>query len=183
MRSGATIRKLSPRDEPLFREHLLRLDAPSRHDRFLSAVNDNFLGEYARSCFEGDTLVLGLIEGELLRAAGELHAIEPRETQAGEVALSVEPEFRNKGTATRMLKRLIIAARNRGFRHLRMNCHAKNLAMQAIARKFRAELTIEQGATVGRIEPGPRTAFSLLVEALSHAGEIGKAVIGLAEPR
>jgi GNAT superfamily N-acetyltransferase len=177
------IRKLLPSDEPLFRDHLLRLDSQSRHDRFLSAVSDSFLCEYARSCFDGETLVLGLIEAELVRAAGELHAAEPRETETGEVALSVEPEFRNKGTGTEMLKRLIVSARNRGFRHLRMNCHAKNLAMQAVARKFKAEITIEQGGTVGRIEPGPRTPFSLLMEALSNAREIGKAVIGLAHPQ
>jgi GNAT superfamily N-acetyltransferase len=173
------IRTLSREDEPLFRDHLLRLDEPSRHDRFLSGVGDSFLVEYARRCFDGDTLVLGFLSADLVRAAGELHTAEPWIADTGEVGLSVEPELRNKGIGTRLLQRLVTSARNRGFRHLRMNCHPRNLAMQAIARKFEAELRIEEGATVGEIEAGPPNAFSLLREALAGVAEIGKAAIRL----
>jgi len=173
------IRTLSRDDEPRFRDHLLRLDEPSRHDRFLSAVGDSFLVEYSRRCFTGDTLVVGFLSEDLVRAAGELHTTEPWIPQTGEAGLSVELDYRNRGIGTRLLKRVITSARHRGFRHLRMNCHPRNLAMQAIARKFEAELHIEAGETVGDIETGPPTAFSLLRQALADVAEIGKAAIRL----
>ena len=66
-----------------------------------------------------------------------------------------------------MLKRLIVSARNRGTSppaHELPN--AQNLAMQAIARKFNAEMRTEDGATVGDLVPEPATPLSLLTEDL-----------------
>jgi GNAT superfamily N-acetyltransferase len=118
-----------------------------------------------------------------VRGAGELHSTGCEGNTIAEVAFSVEEEFRNKGIGMAMLKRLIISARNRGFRHLRMNCHAQNLAMQALARKFKADLYIEQGGTVGDIIARPPTPFSLLAEVLGDAREIAKAAINLRQRR
>ncbi|MEA2858952.1 MAG: hypothetical protein QOC72_991, partial [Methylobacteriaceae bacterium] len=46
------IRKLWPSDEPAFRDHLLRLDPDSRHDRFAMGVSDDFIRNYAERCFK-----------------------------------------------------------------------------------------------------------------------------------
>ncbi len=180
---GAAIRKLFAAQEPLFRDHLLRLDTASRHDRFLSAVSDGFLIEYAQRCFDSHALVLGFLQGDAVRAAGELHVSETEMEKIGEVGFSVEQDFRGKGIGSAMLRRLIVSARNRGLRHLRMNCHAQNLAMQAIARKFKAELRIEHGATVGDLVPEPATPMSLLSEALGDAREIAQVFIRLRQRR
>ena len=171
------IRKLFGVEEPLFRDHLLRLDPKSRHDRFLSGVSDSFLAEYARLCFGSNTLVLGYLQEDTLRAAGELHHIEPPEMATAEIAFSVEEDFRGRGIGKAMLKRLIVSARNRGIRHLRLNCHAENLAMQALARRFKAEFHIAQGGTEGEISSGRRSPYSLLAEALSDAREIARFAI------
>ena len=49
------VRRLWPADMPLFRDHLLRLDSRSRHERFGGGMSDDFLVRYAKSCFgEGD---------------------------------------------------------------------------------------------------------------------------------
>src|SRR6266852_5281735 len=75
-------------------------------------------------------------EEDKLRAAGELHA--PDDDLTSDIAFSVEPEFRNRGIGTAVLRRLILSARNRKIQHLRMNCHGQNQAMQALddAREF-----------------------------------------------
>ena len=171
------IRKLFSVEESLFRDHLLRLDPKSRHDRFLSGVSDSFLAEYARLCFDSDTLVLGFLRDDTLRAAGELHHIEPRDMATAEIAFSVEEDFRGRGIGKAMLKRLIVSARNRGIRHLRLNCHAENQAMQALARSFKAEFHIAQGGTEGEILSGRPSPYSLLAEALSDAREIARFAI------
>ncbi|SDR01906.1 Acetyltransferase (GNAT) family protein [Rhizobiales bacterium GAS113] len=173
------IRKLFASEEPLFRDHLLRLDPSSRHDRFLRGVADEFLIEYAERCFASDTLVLGLVDEDHLRAAGELHATERPDDLTAEVAFSVEPAFRNRGIGKALLKRLIVFARNRGVRHLRMNCHPQNFAMLALARRFNAEFTIEQASVVGDITPPSATPLSLLAEALDNACDIAKAAIDI----
>src|SRR5258706_1369540 len=176
MRTG-TIRRLFTIEESLFRDHLLRLDAGGRRDRFMGGVADEFLGRYAAQCFDGETLVLGFLEEENLRAAGELHAPDPDDDLTADVAFSVEPEFRNRGIGTAMLKRLILSARNRKIRHLRMNCHAQNQAMQALARKFKADLKMDHASTVGDITPQAATPYSVLMEALDDVREFGQAAI------
>jgi hypothetical protein len=76
MRTG-TIRKLLTTEESLFRNHLLRLDAAGRRDRFMGGVADEFLVRYATECFASKSLVLGFFEQDNLRAAGELHLPKP----------------------------------------------------------------------------------------------------------
>lgn len=114
-------------------------------------------------------------EEDKLRAAGELHA--PDDDLTSDIAFSVEPEFRNRGIGTAVLRRLILSARNRKIQHLRMNCHGQNQAMQALARKFKADLRIDHTETVGDIIPRAATPFSVLMEALDDAREFGQAAI------
>lgn len=174
MRSGA-IRRLFTTEGSLFRDHLLRLDAAGRRDRFMSGVADEFLVRYATECFASKSLVLGFFEQDTLRAAGELHA--PDDDLTSDIAFSVEQEFRNRGIGTAMLRRLILSARNRKIQHLRMNCHGQNQAMQALARKFKADLRFARAETVGDIIPRAATPYSVWMEALDDAREFGQAVI------
>ena len=48
------IRRLWPSDMEAFRDHLLCLDARSRHERFFGAMSDDFLVHYAEHCFGQD---------------------------------------------------------------------------------------------------------------------------------
>jgi GNAT superfamily N-acetyltransferase len=141
----------------------------------MGGVADEFLVRYATECFAGKSLVLGFFEQDNLRAAGELHAPDDELTSA--IAFSVVPEFRNRGIGTVVLRRLILSARNRKIQYLRMNCHGQNQAMQALARKFKADLRIDHAGTVGDIMPRAATPYSVLMEALDDAREFGKAAI------
>ena len=70
---SGTVRVLSARELPLFREHLLRLDRDSRHDRFNGALDDDFLATYAARCVSDGTIIIAYFENGVVRGAAELH--------------------------------------------------------------------------------------------------------------
>jgi RimJ/RimL family protein N-acetyltransferase len=165
-RRPGTIRKLFATDLPLFRDHLLRLDVETRHNRFVTAVNDAFLTQYSERCFATDAIVFAYIEDGVVRGAAELHPLDDGDDFTAEAAFSVEPALRRRGIATALFRRLITAARNRGVERLRINCLAHNDAMQALARKFPMQLSFDRWQIVGDLEPKPATPASLYMEAM-----------------
>jgi len=162
-----TVRRLSVFDQDAFRQHLLRLDESSRYLRFGMIASDTFLHEYARGCARWDVIIYGYFVDGILRGAAELRPLGPEEAEA---AFSVEMEVRGGGVGTQLFERIIRAARNRGYRTLYMSCLASNRPMQALARKFAAEITFDRGGTMGVIHPEHRTAESLMAEASEDAG-------------
>jgi GNAT superfamily N-acetyltransferase len=165
-RRPGTIRKLFATDLPLFRDHLVRLDMETRHNRFVTAVNDVFLTQYAERCFATDAVVFGYMEDGLVRGAAELHPLDGDDDSSAEAAFSVEPQLRRHGIGTALFRRLITRARNRGVRRLRINCLAQNDAMLALARKFPIKLSFDRWQLVGDLEPQPATPATLYVEAM-----------------
>ncbi|HXN66253.1 MAG TPA: GNAT family N-acetyltransferase, partial [Bradyrhizobium sp.] len=53
------VRTLRQQEElPLLRDHLLRLDPRSRHDRFNGFLDDSFIERYAAKCADDGTLIV-----------------------------------------------------------------------------------------------------------------------------
>ena len=76
-RPKGTVRTLSQQEElPLLRDHLLRLDRTSRHDRFHGFMDDSFVVRYAEKCANDGTVVIAYLEDGLVRGAAELHPAE-----------------------------------------------------------------------------------------------------------
>jgi GNAT superfamily N-acetyltransferase len=145
-----TIRELSGRDADLHREHLLRLDAEGRRERFNGVAGDHFIRDYAARCFAGRTRVFAFIDAEgIVRGAAELHA--PAQGEPADIAFSVEPSFRQSGIGSRLFEVVISAARYSRYPELRITSTAGNRAMRALARKFGARFTFEAGEVVGLI--------------------------------
>ena len=165
-RRPGTIRKLFATDLPLFRDHLLRLDMETRHNRFVTAVNDLFLTQYAERCFANGAIVFAYIEDGVVRGAAELHSLASDDDLSAEAAFSVEPHLRRRGIGTTLFRRLITAARNRGIERLRINCLAHNDAMQGLARKFPMQLSFDRWQIVGDLTPQPATPVSYYMEAV-----------------
>ncbi len=140
MQAAAAIRRLGPADRGAFRDHLLRLDAVSRRDRFAMDAGDAFLERYAVVAFVHDGAIFGWFEDGRIRAAAELR---PMAGRAVEAAFTVEPAHRGKGVATALFERIVADARSLGARRIYMSCLAHNLAVQALARKFAAEFIFE----------------------------------------
>jgi GNAT superfamily N-acetyltransferase len=145
------IRQLRPSDLPRFRDHLLRLDAESRRDRFNGAINDNFLASYARRSFSEGATVIGYVEDGKVLGAAELHERAEFAEPTGEIAFSVESHLQHRGLGARLFERLITNASGLGYTRLLVTTHPQNDAMKALARKFDAKLSFDAGEAVGVI--------------------------------
>ncbi len=160
-----TTRKLWPTETDKFRDHLLRLDKDSRRLRFAHSVSDAFIEDYAARMAEFGSVVYGHIIDGRVRAAAELRRLGDAWGEEAEAAFSVEKPYQDHGIGTELMGRVVRAARNRGVRRLYMSCLAENSKMQAIARKYEADLRFEYGEVIGEILPETPNYFSILAEA------------------
>jgi GNAT superfamily N-acetyltransferase len=162
-----TVRTLRRQEElPLLRDHLLRLDPASRHDRFNGFMDDSFIERYATKCAEDGTVVIAYIEGGVVRGAAELHPPDQSPDSLPEIAFSVEASMRRHGVGSILFRKLIAEARSKGYRSLRITTGADNQAMRTLATKFGAHLTFRHGESTGSIDlteqskpAGPATAM------------------------
>jgi hypothetical protein len=148
-----SVRTLCQQEElPLLRDHLLRLDPASRHDRFNGFMDDSFIERYAAKCAADGTTIIAYIEGGVVRGAAELHPPDQSADSLPEIAFSVEACVRGQGVGSILFKKLIEEARVKGFGSLRITTGAQNLAMRALAHKFGADLTFRHGESTGTID-------------------------------
>ena len=75
---GGVIRKLWVGETDKYRDHVLRLDAASRHNRFGGGVSDEFIRNYVDLSLSLDTVVHGFFIGEEMRGAAELRQLGVR---------------------------------------------------------------------------------------------------------
>lgn len=147
------VRTLSQNEElPLLRDHLLRLDPDSRHDRFNGFLDDGFIERYAARCAADGTVIVAYMENGMVRGAAELHPPEQSEDGLPEIAFSVEACVRRRGVGSLLFDRVISEARWKGHRRLRVTTGAQNHAMRALAAKFGANLMFQHGESTGTID-------------------------------
>ncbi len=145
------IRMLTAREMPLLREHLLRLDAASRHDRFNGYTDEGFIERYAAKCQTDGTIVVACIEDGVVRGAAELHQPD-LSNPLPEIAFSVEASLRRQGVGSILFTRLIAKAKSLGYDSLRITTGAQNEAMRALAQKFGAQLSFRRGKSSGSLD-------------------------------
>jgi GNAT superfamily N-acetyltransferase len=147
------VRTLIQQEElPLLRDHLLRLDPESRHDRFNGFLDDSFIESYAGKCADDGTVIIAYIVDGIVRGAAELHPPDKSSDSLPEVAFSVEASARRQGIGTLLFRRLIAEARWKGYKSLRVTTGADNHAMRALANKFGAHLVFRHGESTGTID-------------------------------
>jgi len=147
------VRTLRQQEElPLLRDHLLRLDRESRHDRFQGFMDDSFIERYAAKCADDGTVIIAYFENGVVRGAAELHPPDQSPDSLPEIAFSVESCVRRQGVGSILFRKLIAEARFKGYRSLRITTGAQNQAMRALAHKFGAHLTFRQGESTGTID-------------------------------
>ena len=174
---GGAIRKLWVGETDAYRDHLLRLDAESRHRRFSGTVSDEFIARHAATASDIGVVVHGFfIDGEL-RGAAELRRIGSVFKREAEAAFSIEQPWQSHGVGTELLERTLLSARNRGIKALHMHCLADNRRMQQLARKFEADLSFDFGSVVGEVGPARSTPLSLMREAIADAHGVAAAVL------
>ncbi|GKQ49227.1 GNAT family N-acetyltransferase [Bradyrhizobium sp. Ce-3] len=179
-----TVRTLSQQEElPLLRDHLLRLDRTSRHDRFHGFIDDSFIRRYAERCANDGTVIIAYFEDGVVRGAAELHPPEQSPDAQPEIAFSVERSARRKGVGSTLFRKLIAEAHAKGYESLRITTGAQNDAMRALATKFGAQLTFRHGESTGSIdlteqhqaEPAPVAAPVTPVEAARAIVDMNRA--------
>jgi len=158
---------------PVFRDHMLRLDSGSRHQRFGGGMSDEFIAHYAENCFGRGDLVFGAFVDGNLRGAGELRskaaiwseqAPFQRHIHA-EAAFSVEEDFRRRGIGEQLFGRIVRAASNHGVETIEIVCQPDNVGMMHLASKFKTHFTFEENQFTGRLTARRPTPFSLMREA------------------
>ncbi|WP_050401419.1 GNAT family N-acetyltransferase [Bradyrhizobium embrapense] len=179
-----TVRTLSQQEElPLLRDHLLRLDRTSRHDRFHGFIDDSFIRRYAERCANDGTVIIAYFEDGVVRGAAELHPPEQSPDAQPEIAFSVERSVRRKGVGSTLFRKLIAEAHAKGYGSLRITTGAQNDAMRALATKFGAQLSFRHGESTGSIdlteqhqpEPAPAIAPVTPVEAARAIVDMNRA--------
>jgi GNAT superfamily N-acetyltransferase len=151
--ADSSVHTLSQQEElPLLRDHLLRLDRNSRHDRFHGFMDDSFIERYAEKCANDGTVVIAFFENGVVRGAAELHPPDQSPDSLPEIAFSVEASVRRRGVGSILFRKLIKEARAKGYQNLRITTGAQNDAMRALAGKFGAQLTFRHGESTGTID-------------------------------
>lgn len=174
---GGVIRKVWIHEVPLYRDHLLRLDATSRRNRFGGVVSDDFIRKYVDASIVLDAVMHGLFIDGAMRGAAELRPIGTRLSRQAEAAFSVESAWQSHGVGSELLRRTLLAARNRGIKFLHMACLADNRRMQQLARKFDADLKFDFGSVVGEVEAPRPTPLSLMREIVSDSHDVASVLL------
>jgi GNAT superfamily N-acetyltransferase len=177
--SGSTrdvVRILRREELPLLRDHLLRLDRTSRHDRFHGFMDDSFIERYAEKCAHDGTTIIAYLQDGAVRGAAELHPPEQSPDGLPEIAFSVEASMRRRGVGSTLFRNLIAEARAKGFGSLRITTGAQNDAMRALAQKFGAHLTFRHGESTGTIDLGQQKQPEPASEAFESTVEAARAI-------
>lgn len=174
---GGVIRKLWINEADPYRDHLLRLDAESRRNRFGGAVADEFIRNYVDVSICLDAVIHGFFVDGVLRGAAELRPLGQGFAHEAEAAFSIERAWQSHGVGTALLERTLLAARNRGIQQLHMACLADNRRMQKLASKFDAELSFDFGSVVGEVEAAHPTPLSVLREVMADAHGFATAML------
>ena len=179
-RAKGTVRTLSQQEElPLLRDHLLRLDRTSRHDRFHGFMDDSFIERYAEKCANDGTVIIAYIEDGVVRGAAELHPPEQSPDSLPEIAFSVEASVRRKGVGSILFRKLIAEARAKGYQSLRITTGAQNEAMRALASKFGAHLTFRYGESTGNIDLAQQNQPESVPSAMATTIDAARAITSI----
>lgn len=171
-----SVRTLTPKEMPLLREHLLRLDSESRHDRFNGYADESFIERYAAKCQTDGTIVVAYMEDGMVRGAAELH--QPDLSNAmPEIAFSVEASLRRQGVGTDLFEKLIVKAKSLGYDSLRITTGSQNEAMRALAHKFGAHLAFRRGESSGSIDLTQGKAADLAVPPTVTPADVARAMM------
>ena len=83
-----------------YRDHLLRLDAESRRNRFGGAVSDEFIANYAELSPGLDAVMHGFFVEGVLRGVAELRPLGDGFAREAEAAFSIEKPWQSHGVGS-----------------------------------------------------------------------------------
>lgn len=159
------------------RDHLLRLDRDDRLRRFGGHASDARIHTYCDDLDWGRALFIAYLVAGGVRGLGELTLLSNR-ARAAEAAVSVERPFQNRGLGTALLRRLVVAARNRMIERIHMICVLDNTRAVRLARRLDGRLRFSRGEAEARIEPAWPTCWTWLEEGRLALGGLTASAAG-----
>jgi RimJ/RimL family protein N-acetyltransferase len=162
-------RKLFPSETVKLSGHLARLTHEERQQRFMGTLADEAVRKHCERINWCRTVVIGFFDSGVLRGSAEVHLSDNRFPLWCEVAIAVETAWQEHGVATELLRRVLVIARNRASRGLRINCFGDNQRVQHLALKFGAQFHGATGQSDADILAPAPTYWSLCEEAIDDA--------------
>jgi RimJ/RimL family protein N-acetyltransferase len=158
-------RKLWQHDLRCYAAHLRHLEAQDRRDRFMGEADDSTVDAFVASLDWHRTILIGCFVDGVLRGAAELHLGDHARLEQAEIAFSVERAFQNRGIASELMERVLVAARNRGVKQLWLLCLAGNGRIRRVARRFGASVQVDGIDATAELRPLPANLATVLAEA------------------
>jgi RimJ/RimL family protein N-acetyltransferase len=143
-----TPRKLTIFDAHAVREHFNRLGPESRYLRFMGAMSDAKVADYAHDTPSLGHYAVGCFEDKRLIALGELIMPHWPNSAGAEIAVSVEDIHRGHGIGSDLMARLLTIAANRRVTSVRVTCLSTNARMRRIVDKFHGSWVSRSGAVL-----------------------------------
>jgi len=156
--SADTIVTVDAESIDCFLEHLLRLDAEYRLQRFCFPASDADVRGYVARLDLQRTRVIGFVCEGSMRGAAELSSSDAARALVLDATVSVEKAWQGRGIRTALVLRAIPVARGLGASHLRMQGLAGNERLRRIVAQFDVDMLFEDSdceawLPVGRMGP------------------------------
>lgn len=140
---------LSVNNKDDIKKHLLRLDHDSRRMRFFMAIGDAGIERYVDRINWGTDSGFGVFNatGDLIAFA---HLAETDNNCTMELGVSIDSNYRRRGIAGKLMKRIITFCKARGVDKLTMECLRENKVMQEIATNCGAQTVIDEETAIAQ---------------------------------
>ncbi len=139
--------ELGPKDGDRYAEHLERLDPEAKRFRFFKTPEDFLLALHAGAAVSDGRLVLACESQGVIRGVAELMP-GAENPHCGELAFSVEREWRRRGLGCALMKALIAAAKEKEFTCVELEILPDNKPMRRLARRFTSDLRVRNGNVI-----------------------------------
>lgn len=136
-----SLRDLAPDDAGRLSAFFTALPEADRAHRFCGSFCKEAIRRYVDNMNWNRAMVAGLFDGEKLIAVSELVAASDEAGAPVEFAVAVAPEWQGNGLASRLFRRALADARQRGASGLVYTCMPDNLPMIRMAHNAGGKVT------------------------------------------
>lgn len=157
------IRKIFKHEIALYEQHLLALDANSKHMRFAYPIKDESISEFIKTVekdFDNHCIFVAESLNCEVIAVGHVSIVGDKT----ELAFSVLPAYQGQGVGSAMMDRCVTWCQNRGITNVYMVCLSSNAAVRKLATKHGLKMQSEYGETVADATLPNLTPFTILNE-------------------
>lgn len=131
---------IGPGNLHCFLDHLLRLDAEERLQRFCRLADDPYLRDYVARLDFIKGKIIGCFDGDNMHGAAELRPAGVVRSRVFEATFSVEMDWHGQGIERALLLRAISVARAMGARQILIDRLGSSEHMRHIVAQFDTEL-------------------------------------------